>query len=423
MQYPPLFPLTVGALMGSGSPRAAFLVLAGMNVLTLGLLMLLLQRGSGEAETRRPFSLIEMGFAGLGAATALVGHQMGRPEALATPLALVTCVAMVRLAALPAHWWIIGPLIGLTGAVHPLGAVELSLLYCAVLSFYYPMIKGLGTALRSSLAAAAVFAGILAASPFGLTASVGGTWSHARIHSAFLRGSIATAAWYWTANATASLYALPYLAALGLLAWFLLTGRLAPRSKTMFTMAAFGLGAIAWLTAIHSPELCYNVLLFAPLVFWWNVYATQRLGSIPARIAVTTCSVFASLGFLRFVVLLFFFLRSGVPLAEARSAFAGLAGHTAGPIAITTSFWVLSENYDRMEIVTDVAGYQTRSTAVMIQQNYSGLTAPPRIPGFVLLEDRFKRDSCELFRIRLAHTFPGYGFATYRRTERGSPAR
>lgn len=104
-------------------------------------------------------------------------------------------------------------------------------------------------------------------------------------------------------------------------------------------------------------------------------------------------------------------------MEEASSAYIDLAKTTAGPIALTYSLWVLSGDYDRMELVESAKGAM-RSSVMIVQQNYGGLTAPPEIPGFVLREDKFVRDRCTLFGLRLAHTWPGYGFATYRRIGR-----
>jgi hypothetical protein len=414
VQYPPLFPLVIAACMPTGSVRAAYLVIAGMSVLALAAAAFLLWR---DLEPEKPLSFrpaLEIGFAGLGMATALLGQQAGRPEALATPIALAACAVMLHWRGVPARPWFVGLLIGLMGAVHPMGAVLLWLLLCAVLAVQLATLPAVRFATLSLATALGAFAAILALSPSGLPAIIAGSWRHA--HIALLRGSPASIAWYWLNSSTASFYAFPYLATLGLIVALLVSRRLAPRSWSLLALAVSGGAAIVWLTVVQVPELCYNVILFAPIVFWFNLHAARRLGSSSARAAITACSGVSALGFVRSVILLAIFLRSGVPFAAARSAYARLAEHTTGPVAITPSFWVLAEDYDRMEVILDALHAGARPGAMMVQQSYSGLLEPPQVPQFMLLEDRFAHRPYQLLGITIAHSLPGYGFAIYRRT-------
>jgi hypothetical protein len=50
----------------------------------------------------------------------------------------------------------------------------------------------------------------------------------------------------------------------------------------------------------------------------------------------------------------------------------------------------------------------------MVQQSYTGLTSPPVLPGYRLVENRFLSHPARLLGIKVSNTVPGYGYAIYR---------
>jgi hypothetical protein len=171
---------------------------------------------------------------------------------------------------------------------------------------------------------------------------------------------------------------------------------------------------VVWRAGIQIPELSYNVLLFAPAVFAANLYLASRHGKEGGwlRRGTALAQGLTGLGYLRNLVLFGLFLTQGVPLAEARAAVRRLPPRA--PLAVTPSLWVVSEDYDRMTVFPLAEGPRPGAGAVMIQQSYTGLTSPPAIPGYHLVEDRFLPRPGTLLGLRVANTTPGYGYAVYR---------
>lgn len=462
LQYPPLFQGALSLLMASPTPRAAFLAIAAINAANVLLSALLLARAArgrasspaqgsgapselgeesrrpslrpsgpstpnaGEGSGRgRPWLIPAMAWVSLLAvATALAGEQNGRPEVLATFWALLS--AHLHLALPPERAWpAAGLLLGLMAATHPVGGFLLGLLTVAWLAARRPPKRALALSAATLALGLAVFATVLALGPFGLRASVSGMLRHGNLvfGSGGSSGGLST---YWIANPGGTFYALPYLLLAALLAgkaarrqgsptgsWWLLGAALAP------------LLGVVWVTGLRKPELVYNLLLFAPLVFAANLRlvasAPRARRGVPALLVLLVLAHgAAALGYLRALGLFGFFLGQGVPLEEARGAFRRLAPD--GRVAVTPSLWVLAERYDRMTVFPfGSAENHLRGGAAVVQQNYSGRLDPPPLPGFVLVEDRFVRRPCEVLGLRLARTTPGYGFALYRRLAASPP--
>jgi hypothetical protein len=160
---------------------------------------------------------------------------------------------------------------------------------------------------------------------------------------------------------------------------------------------------------LRLPELSYNLLLFAPLVFAANLRWSPRPATLLAH-------ALAAAGYLRFLVLFGFFLAQGTPLAEAGDAFRRHLP-ASGRVGVTPSLWAVSEEYDRMTafpLAEGAAGLD--ADVLLVQQNYSGLLAPPELAGFRLVEDRFIPHPCRFLGVKVANTVPGYAYAVYRRT-------
>jgi hypothetical protein len=394
LQYPPLFPCTVSALMARPTPAAAFLAIAGLNAVNVVLCALLFARAAG------PGRRAAAGAALLGIATLLAGEQTGRPEVLATLWVLLAIHA--HLALPPERSWLpAGVILGLLGATHPVGALLLGLLAVLAYAARLPAGRALAISAGTLAASLAVFAGVLAASPYGLRETLGGLLRHGGAVAA--RASQGSLIPYWITNPGGTLYALPYLLLIALLVWRGTRRELPVRSPVLFAAALLPLLAVAWRTGVSIPELSYNVLLFAPAVFAANL----RLAGGVALVQGVT-----GLGYLRQLVLFGIFLTQGVPLAEARAAFQRLPAEAR--VAVTPSFWVVAEDYGRMTVFPLAEGPGAGRDVVMVQQSYTGLTSPPAIPGYHLVENHFLPHPARLLGIKVSNTVPGYGYAIYR---------
>ncbi|HEV2856138.1 MAG TPA: hypothetical protein VHC97_25340 [Thermoanaerobaculia bacterium] len=395
LQYPPLFPLVLSLLMASPTPRAAFLAIAGLNALNAVLCAPLFARAD------RGFLGFAAAVAGL--ATLLVGQQGGRPEALG--MVWVLLAAHTYLALPPERSWLpSGVFVGLLGATQPVGGLLLGLLAALAFAARLPTRRALAAVAGTLAVSLAVFAGVLAAGPFGLLETLEGLRRHGAAVAG--RGSGGSLATYWIANPGATFYAVPYLLLAGLLAWRVFRGEMAVRSRALFAAVLVPLLAALWRVGVAVPELSYNALLFAPLVFAGNL----RLAG-DGRPVASAAHGLAAVGYLRSLVLLGVFLTRGVPLEEAREAF--LRVPPEARVAVTPSLWVVSEDYGRMTVFPLAEGPPPDAGAVLVQQSYTGWTSPPELPGYRLAENRFAAPSGFLRRARIANTMPGYGYALY----------
>lgn len=415
LQYPPLFQLVLTGLMTEPSPRAAFLALAVLGALDLLLAFLLFQRAVAPAARRHPWAApLAVTAATAATATLLLGQQTGRPEGLATLWVLLGAHAFLSRG--PSAWPLHGLLLGLLGATHPAGGFLAGLLLAAATLASRPR---LGDALRWLAGAAALalvlFALLLHLGPWGLAETLAGIVRHADLALAG-RDSTESLRTYWITNAGATFFALPYLLLLASLTALLVRRR--REVHPLLLPAALLLGGAAWTLSLRAPELAYNLQLFAPLVFAGNLRAAFD-GAPRRRLlqgAATGVHALAAAGYARSLVLFFFFLSAGVPLDEARRDFARIARSAQPPVAVTSSLWVLSEDYaDLRALPFGTPAERIPGSLFVVQQSYSGLREPPAVPGFHLTEERFVRRSCRLFGIEIARTVPGYGFAVYAR--------
>ncbi|HXO28205.1 MAG TPA: hypothetical protein VOA80_12725 [Thermoanaerobaculia bacterium] len=413
LQYPPLFPLAVGLLMREPNPQAAFAAigaLAGMDALLLAWLLgrIIRRQGRGGPGSAALAGVLAL----LAAATNLVGEQTGRPEVLAALWALLAAHAGLTLPP-QRSWWIIGPLMGLTGATHPMAGLLLGLLQATHLAARLPARRALVAIGSTAVSAAAVFLAALALSPFGIMDILAGTAHHAQL--AVLRGgSNAQLADYWVRATGATFYALPFLLlASSAAARALLQRRMPPLLSVIFALL---LGAVIWYAGVRIPEHAYNLLLFAPGVFAANLHLLLSATGLERRLLIAATSVahgLAAIGFLRSVALFGIFLGQGVSLAAARGEVSYWVSAARGKIAVTSSLWVLSEDYRRLEILVGPAGPEVET--VVLQQNYSGRLTPPELPGFTLRRNTFRPSACRVFGLLLANTVPGYSYGLYTR--------
>lgn len=417
LQYPPLFPLTLSALMGASAPRAAGRALALLGVLNL-ILTALLFRWAVAPRAGSPWSAaLAVSASLLGIATLLLGQQSGRPEVLATFWVLLAAHA-VRLLGPARAWPLCGVLLGLLGATHPVGGLFLGLL----LAILHAAVERPGAALATLARIAglgalstATFLGILALGPYGIAETLAGIYRHGRLVVGESSERLAT---YWVTHPGATFYALPFL----LLAVLALLRARSWRPAGAWPLAAAAgalLAAAVWRLSLSAPEHSYNLQLFAPLVFAGNLRLAAGTEKRFPGVLVVLFHGLAAAGFLRALVLFGFFLTQGVSLDDARRDFARHAGATGGLISVTPSLWVLTEDYDRLRVAPlGLPAERIAGDLFVVQQNYSGRQEPPDIAGFRLVEDRFVRRPCRLFGLPVARTMPGYAFAVYRREQR-----
>jgi hypothetical protein len=422
LQYPPLFQIVLTALMTEPSPQAVFLALAALSALDLVLAFLLFQRAVAPGARSHPWAAaLAVTAATAATATLLLGQQTGRPEGLATFWVLLG--AHLFLSRGPAAWPGYGLLLGLLGATHPVGGFLAGLLLAATTLASRPR---WGEALRWLAGTAALalllFALILHLGPWGLAETLTGIARHADLSLAG-RDSTESLRTYWITNVGATFFALPYLLLPATLAVFLVRRR--PDAHPLFLPAVLLFASAAWTLSLRAPELAYNLQLFAPLVFAGNLHAAfdgaPRRRLLQGLLQGSSAGVhgLAAVGYVRSLILFFFFLSAGVPLSEARRDFARIARIpriARPPVAVTSSLWVLSEDYANLRTLPGgTPAAQIPGDLFVVQQSYSGLREPPAVAGFHLVEEHFVHRSCRLFGLEIARTVPGYGFALYAR--------
>jgi hypothetical protein len=126
LQYPPLFALTLSALMWEATPRAAFVVIALMDAASLALCGLVFFRLLCLQEERFRWLTAAIAVAGLaGLTTRFAYHHDGRPEALGTVFVVAASAVAMRTST-RLLWLALGVFLGLLGATHPVGAILLA---------------------------------------------------------------------------------------------------------------------------------------------------------------------------------------------------------------------------------------------------------------------------------------------------------
>lgn len=396
--YPPLFPLVVSALMRRPEPGDAFLAVAVLRaasvLLTCALLLGFAQRAD-RALGGSTSALIALSLCGL--ATNWL-PTLGRPEALAT--LLVILAALLALHKGGAGLVVgLGALTGLVAATQPFGAVEL----VAVAGLACSIRERAPTAVARTAAVAAiglaVFAAVLALSPYGLTETLAGM---ARAFPQTPWTAPPGEEWWkpWL-TARRSTFHGPLFALAVACGAHLLARRGGPRSRLAFVIFTLVLAACLYYGSLtHDSRRNYNALFLSPILFalvvYWFAASRSWTGARVARVgrvACLACVAGTAAGFLGHLAGLPWFAKHGRGLDEARAAWREVPFPAGARIVLMGNLWALSEDYDRMELLSLAAlGDVMRRRPVpvlVLGQRHEHRGTPPPLSGFVLLRGAF----------------------------------
>jgi hypothetical protein len=395
--YPPLFPLTVAGLMRGATPADAFLGVALLRAASIFLSCVLLLRVAQRGERGLATSttaLIVLALCGL--ATNWL-PTLGRPEALATVLVIVGALGAVRLRG-PALVTFLGIVIGLVGATQPFGAVELVAVMGLAWSIREPTGVALGRTAAVGAVALAVFAAVLALSPHGLSETLLGM---ARAYPHTPWAAPPGEEWWkpWLTARRSTFYGPLFVVAVFCGA-HLLARRGGVRSRPLFALFVLALALCLYLGSLtHHSRRNYNALLLSPIFFavvvHWSAASRSwttrwaRLG----RAACMACVLLTAVGFLGYLAAFPWFVAHGRDLDEARTEWRSVPFPPGARIVLMGNLWALSEDYDRMELLSATAlGEAMRRHPVPVLalgQRREHRGAPPPLSGFVLLRDFF----------------------------------
>ena len=428
--YPPLFPLVVGALMRRPTPADAFLavaVLRAASVLLSCLLLLRLARRAGPTLDAGAAALVAVSLCGL-ATSAL--PTLGRPEALATLLVVVAALGATRLRG-PALVAFLGAVTGLVAATQPFGAVELTIVIGLAWSIRERTAVAVGRTAAVAAIGLAVFAAVLAVSPHGLRETLAGM---ARAYPHTPWAAPPGEGWWrpWVTARRSTFYGPLFV--LALLCGAHLLARNPPRSRPVFWACALALLACLYHGSLtHHSRRNYNALLLSPLafgivVYWfaasttWAATRVKRAG----RVACLACVLLTATGFLGTVVAFPWFLAHGRGLEAARADWRSVPFPPGARVVLMGNLWALSEDYDRMELLSPLAlgdAMRRRPMPVLaLGQRPEHRGAPPPLAGFDLIHDGFNREWTRRPPVLRWFLEEDYSFAVYRPVPRAGAA-
>jgi hypothetical protein len=168
---------------------------------------------------------------------------------------------------------------------------------------------------------------------------------------------------------------------------------------------------------VRAPVRTYNITAFAliPTLIVMRFGANARGGQFSRRAAY--CAMLAiflwlSVALIRCALVFPFFLRYGMPYAEARDQMRELR-QGGGTVEINSGLFTLTEDYSNVTITkVDLA---SSSDLLLVQQANRGQLAPPAIAGYTLEKNEFSSVQPKLLGVKIANTVCGYNFAVYRR--------
>jgi hypothetical protein len=311
---------------------------------------------------------------------------------------IVAALGAMRLRG-PALVVFLGIVTGLVGATQPFGAVEL----VAVLGLAWSIREPTGAALARTAAVGAlgvlVFAAILALSPHGLTETILGM---ARAYPHTPWAAPPGEEWWkpWLTARRSTFYG-PLLVIAALSGVHLLARGGGVRSRLAFAFFVLALAVCLYHGSLtHHSRRNYNALLLSPILFAMVVhwFAASR-GWIGARwtslgrAACLSCVLLTAAGFLGHLAAFPWFVARGHGLGEARAAWRAVPFPPGARIVLMGNLWALSEDYDRMELLSAAAlgeAMRRRPVPVLaLGQRPEHRGAPPPLSGFVLLRGFF----------------------------------
>lgn len=347
--YPPLFFWLIGAMMPRADARWAFGLIAAFRILQVALWGWIFTKvpgfRAGSGGSRR-WWLIAICLVAI--VSEAGGPMEGRPEAL---VALIHAIVVALLLRLPQRWHpaILGVALGLIGSAHPVAAIMTAGAIAMYVGTRWAKMAAIVQLSGICLLSLVVFSAVVGLGPNGLSATIAG--ASAVVDKIIIPAWGSLRMFFFWAGRTPFAGVLIAAAFGGLLV-------LANRNRTSLASPLVAVaGAVvfwwaAWYFSIRAPARIYNVMAFTPFFFAVIVWAasgapaTRLAQKIPWVIASACCA-----GFVRYVVLIAFFLRSGVPYDRARRVLQQeVAGEPRGRVSISYDAMFLLDDYDRMTL-------------------------------------------------------------------------
>ena len=419
--HPPLFQVVLRALMPEASPEGALLALSFINIAVIWLSALLFYKVAARRKELdwSMVGLIVLAFFALAASLT----EVGRPETLARLWAVLGALTPFYISK-RYSWICFGVILGLMFATHAAAGVfsifVLGLMFGIVFFFREIVIKGSAML----LVAFVVSLGGIAIGPYGIRETIEGTFVYATIivHSIGQEGlKLFTSSNFlnhYIFSQAAPFYgaAILLLFVSGIFFWWKHRSRIASPTVTLICALA-----IAYLVGkiVYTIGHTYYIPLFAPvicLIFIRLFLETKAVG----RGATIMVLALITVGFARTALLFPFFIKQGQGLKEARAEVAkvigsyetedvvfGIGGGSGG------GSWYFFDDYKRAYPYVLSQKPKEKTAFIFIQQRYSGMLAPPEVPGCVLEGDTFSKETPSVLGIKIGNTMPGYGYAAY----------
>ncbi len=358
--------------------------------------------------------------AALSSSSAVLLAAVGRPESLTTPLLLAGAHLLLptssRTVSAGSRTVLVAVVLGLVLVTHPLTGVQASL----GLAVWFGVRERTPVALRSlallGIVAGAVALGVLAiAYPIPITSWFSGMLdmsvlvvgmvdtrisrffflapNHPLFGLTLVTGIVIGGRWLWSRR---HLIGSPSLVAIPLILFVSLV--------TKFSL----------LTAFRV----YDQYPGFPLVLAGLLLAAARASVTSVRIAIVAMMIPAGIGTVRHAFLFPYYQTRGMSLAEARDAFREVLAAEQGPIGVTMTGWLLTEDYDRLRVNFALDNLDERTgqpldVIVVEQSHYPERTS---VPGYQLVHSDRRSGIPTLFGIPLAHSMPGHQFDVYHRS-------
>ena len=443
--YPPLFPMAVSLFIAPQSPlsypRQAFFALGFMNMLALVLTSRILYKVATAHDKKLSWPAVLIICLALIITLRISWGSGCRPETLARLFIITGFLAMLFAAdhktgasapgATKKPRLIIGILallLGLTAATHPGG----TLLFVAAIGIFFSLEEKWRGAFRDTALTYAfgglAFVLVIQLSPFNVFEVISGTAANANTHTQALTGI-----WSGThlMQVIASNFSSPYKILLFLVMLVVLAFGIKvyrehrDKIKSPILFVCFCIAFIGLLGYFVTESRNGYVTLFSTPVLAALLYSVIHISKMKiAQYGVAAVLLFLAITAAQPIILFPSFIKNGVGIDEARNAFEKIVStHPADRYLFTFHMWVVSENYNAMDVLHFLKpGDKIPPRSIIVWgQHQDGmgpddsdeLIAPPEVRGCPLIASNFVTEVPEIFGIRLADATPSYAFAAY----------
>ena len=416
LHYPPLYPMLLGYLTRFPSPQGVFTVIALINAAIVALSSFIFYKAATYGKSLNWFAVFLISLSLFGIATS-VDESGGRPEILAR-LFFTLGLASVLFFKPKWQWLILGTLLGLLGATHPVGSLMAAVLVVVFFSAKHKYKKAILYSVGSSLIALLVFVAVIFIGPYSLTDTLGAMMRMGSFLNHYIGANEAlNPKIFFTNYVIDSSVPFLFFVVLMFFAAAIATYRKKKAliaSPILFLLSSLAFSAIIFWLMFYIGGHQFYVAIFSPLLYGAIIYYATRKG-VFMKILTVFIVLLSTLGIARDIILFPFFLERGLPLEKARAEFneAQLKYGERTYFGVTSAFWTLSENYKQMYTYYNWPEAPKKNTNVIFwQQAYSGRRTPPVIDGCKIIKDTFNAPP-KIFGLKFGNSLLDYAYAEY----------